>query len=400
MNTITAKTIAIIAGVGIVLVVGFMLRGADVQLPSGETSTERIVIEDGQVIGTTEEVRIGGDIETDSDHGEPSIAVGEPNPNVPSSEELVETEKVMDKIDSDLTTNTDLIVKEIFVTDGVRHSVALDEILGGGPPKDGIPPIDDPEYISVSDARSFLSDDEPGLAIDIRGVRRFYPYQILVWHEIVNDIVNGQRILVTYCPLCLSGVVFDPVVNGERVEFGTSGKLWNSNLVMYDRKTDSLWSQVLGEAIVGEMTGTRLEYLPSDITTFGAWAKVNPDGAVLSRDTGFNRSYGFDPYGNYYTSDGTRFPVTNSDDRLHSKAFVLGVLFGDKAKAYAVDTLKTRGVVEDKFAGRDLVFEYDAALDSVRVFEKQEGEARVRVNPLPNFWFSWVAAYPDTELFK
>lgn len=140
--------------------------------------------------------------------------------------------------------------RAVNVTNGVRHSVPLAEIIGGGPEKDGIPSIDEPKFVSITDA-TFLSDDELGIAVTLRDTAKFYPFQILVWHEIVNDEIEGQRILVTYCPLCRSGIVFDPLVSGERVEFGTSGKLWNSNLVMYDRKTDSLWSQILGEAIVG-----------------------------------------------------------------------------------------------------------------------------------------------------
>jgi len=154
----------------------------------------------------------------------------------------------------------EIVTKEIMVTNDVKHSVDLDEILGGGPPKDGIPSIDDPKFISIAKA-DFINDEEPGIAVSISGIDRFYPFQILVWHEIVNDTFDGQRVLVTYCPLCLSGIVFDPLVSGERVEFGTSGKLWQSNLVMYDRKTDSYWSQVLGDAIVGEMTGTSLKVL-------------------------------------------------------------------------------------------------------------------------------------------
>lgn len=153
--------------------------------------------------------------------------------------------------------------------EGTKHSIPLGEIKSGGPPKDGIPSIDKPNFISIKEAEGFLKESDPGIAINIEGEKRFYPFKILVWHEIVNDMIKGKRVLVTYCPLCLTGIVFDPVVKGERVEFGVSGKLWNSNLLMYDRKTDSLWSQVLGEAVVGEMVGTKLAVVPSDIIQFG-----------------------------------------------------------------------------------------------------------------------------------
>jgi len=145
------------------------------------------------------------------------------------------------------------LVRKIAITDGVRHSIPLDEILSGGPPKDGIPSIDKPKFISIRDADEWLKEEnELGLALQIDGVKRFYPYRILVGHEIVNDIINGKRVLITYCPLCFTGIVFDPLIHvfsktsareqSERVEFGVSGKLWNSNLLMYDRKTDTLWS--------------------------------------------------------------------------------------------------------------------------------------------------------------
>jgi len=296
--------------------------------------------------------------------------------------------------------NGGVVEKEIMVTNEVMHSVPLDSILGGGPPKDGIPSIDRPKFISISEASREFQDAEPGLALEIGNVNRFYPFQILVWHEIVNDTINGKRVLVTYCPLCLSGIVFDPVVAGEQVDFGTSGKLWNSNLVMYDRKTDSLWSQILGEAIVGEMTGTRLEVLPSDQIRFGDWRKIHPNGEVLSRDTGATRFYGQDPYGDYYTSPGTFFPVDKKDSRLGEKEFVLGIVINGKAKAYWPPAVKKAGRIEDVFQGKTIVAQYEKDIDAVRLFEKKNDGELIRINPFGSFWFSWVAAHPDTELLK
>ncbi|MBI3589032.1 MAG: DUF3179 domain-containing protein [Candidatus Liptonbacteria bacterium] len=290
--------------------------------------------------------------------------------------------------------------KEITVTDGVKHSIPLDQILSGGPPRDGIPPIDHPKYISVQDAEKQLTDKEPGLAVEIETVSRFYPFQILVWHEIINDTINGKRILITYCPLCLSGIVFDPAVSGERVEFGTSGKLWNSNLVMYDRKTNSLWSQILGEAIVGEMAGAKLNVLPSDQIRFGDWKKLHQKGEVLSRDTGTTRFYGQDPYGDYYTTPGTYFPVSNKDDRLPEKEFILGIVVDGKAKAYWPTAVKKAGVVEDVFEGKTIVVKYESNIDAVRLFEKKSDGTLERINPFGAFWFSWVATHPDTKLLK
>ncbi len=288
---------------------------------------------------------------------------------------------------------------EVTNTKGVDHIVPLNQILGGGPPKDGIPSIDKPKFVSVEDAGDFLTDEEPGIAVTIDGDARFYPFQILVFHEIVNDRFNGRRVLVTYCPLCLSGIVFDPLVDGERVEFGTSGKLWNSNLVMYDRKNDGYWSQILGQSIVGPNAGEYLPVLPSDQLRFGEWKAQNPDGKVLSRDTGATRFYGRDPYGDYYTRPGTIFPVTNQDDRLEDKAYVLGVVINEQAKAYLPSAVQRDGVVEDTVASTTVIAEYDASLDVVRLFTTTEDGERERLNPFPSFWFSWVATHPNTELY-
>lgn len=291
--------------------------------------------------------------------------------------------------------------RSIMITDGIKHSVPLSEIISGGPPKDGIPSIDKPKFVDVQQASQWLKATEPGLMINLSGARRFYPFQILVWHEIVNDTLsNGQRILVTYCPLCLSGIVFDPLVKGERVEFGTSGKLWNSNLVMYDRKTDSLWSQILGEAIVGEMTGAKLDLLPSDIVRFGDFKHKYPEGQVLSRETGAFRFYGQDPYGDYYTTPGTYFPVSKTDNRLGEKEFVLGIVVDGKARAYWPPAVKKAGQIEDKFQSKTIIIKYESDIDAVRLYEKKADESSKRLNPFSAFWFSWVAAHPETELFK
>lgn len=349
-----------------------------------ETKRALITIKDGQVVSSIPLDDLNGEVNiqdteaSEGDEGEPEIYLSEDEPIVSGKQ---------------------VITKEIMITDGVKHSVDLKEILGGGPPKDGIPSIDDPKFVAVSEA-SFVTDEEPGIAVSLNGIDRFYPFQILVWHEMVNDTFGSQRVLVTYCPLCLSGIVFDPLVKGERVEFGTSGKLWQSNLVMYDRKTDSYWSQILGEAIVGEMTGTQLKVLPSDMTRFGEWKKLNPNGQVLSRDTGATRFYGRDPYGDYYTTPGTFFPVRNKDSRLEDKDFVLGIVVNGKAKAYYPPAIKNKGETLDNFEGKTIVAKYEADLDVVRLFEKKTDGTLERINPFPNFWFSWVAAHPDTALYK
>jgi hypothetical protein len=279
--------------------------------------------------------------------------------------------------------------------------VPLEEIIGGGPAKDGIPSIDHPKFVAPLDASKWIKDDEPGIAVSLDGVNRFYPYQILVWHEIVNDTVGGKRILVSYCPLCMTGYVFDPRVDGELVEFGTSRKLWNSNLVMYDRKTDSLWSQLLGEAIGGEMTGTKLALIPSDQMEYGNWKKAYPNGEVLSRDTGATRFYGRNPYGSYFSvQDFSLAMVKVKDERISNDAHILGLEVNDKAKAYPVDLVKQRGVVEDVFEDTTFMLSYDKALDVVRIYKKFPDGRTERVNPFSSFWFAWAVTHPGTELYQ
>ena len=161
----------------------------------------------------------------------------------------------------------------IMETDGIKHLIPLDKIKGGGPPKDGIPSIDNPVFAAVSDS-NFMSDSDTVIGLVIDGDARAYPLFILVWHEIVNDTVGGLPVSVTYCPLCYTNQVFERIIDGTEVEFGTSGKLYNSNLLMYDRLTESYWSQALGLAVKGELTGTQLNLIPFDVITWGDWKEL------------------------------------------------------------------------------------------------------------------------------
>ncbi len=288
--------------------------------------------------------------------------------------------------------------RQVFITDGTKHSIPLDEILSGGPGKDGIPSIDNPKFTSIKEA-SFLEDIDPGIGLTVGGESRFYPYRILVWHEIVNDTIADQPVLVTYCPLCATGIVFDRRVDGVEQEFGVSGMLWQSNLLMYNRASsednESLWSQVLGEAVLGVNTGERLPIIRSNIIRFGQWKESHPDTKVLSLDTGTSRDYSRDPYGNYYTSDSVSFGASFSDERLHPKALVHGVEINGQFKAYHDDAVKLNtGVINDTFAGQEI---------TITVQETGEISFEADGDPLasiPGFWFSWVAVHPDTELFQ
>lgn len=289
--------------------------------------------------------------------------------------------------------------REVFVTDGVMHSIPLNEILSGGPGKNGIPSIDNPKFINTNAADGFLNDNSVGLGIVYKGIVKFYPYQILVWHEIVNDTIAGDPILVTYCPLCATGIVFDRKIDGKPALFGVSGKLWQSNLLMYNRsgksQNESLWSQVLGEAVLGTFTGFRLSIIPSDTVRYGDWKKKHKDTIILSRDTGATRVYGADPYGDYYTDDTVSFGATFNDNRLHQKEIVLGIEVSGKFKAYHLSVL-TEGVTTDNFVGEIITIE-KSDIGEVRMFI---GENKTPLPYIGGFWFSWLAVHPNTELYK
>ena len=183
-------------------------------------------------------------------------------------------------------------------TDFSKSKVSWSEILSGGPPRDGIPPIDDPQFRPVAESGN-LADREPVIGLEINGDARAYPLQVLIWHEIVNDTVGGRPVTVTYCPLCNAAIVFDRRVAGKTLDFGTSGLLRNSDLIMYDRQTMSWWQQFTGEAIVGEMLGQSLAILPARLESFADFRTVHPNGKVLHPKNPAARPYGRNPYTSY-----------------------------------------------------------------------------------------------------
>jgi len=293
--------------------------------------------------------------------------------------------------------NNEFVSGEIKTTsDGTKYIVDPKKIKSGGPPKDGIPAIDNPKFVSVEEADEWIQDNELVLAIIYKDVKRVYPLQIMVWHEIVNDNIAGDPILITYCPLCGSGIAYERKINGEEVEFGTSGKLYNSNLVMYDRKTDTYWSQIEGKAIVGELTGQELKEMSIDTVVWRDWKSAHPDSEVLSQDTGFSRNYGRDPYGSYYEDSFLFFSVENRDDRIHPKTVIFGIEIDDKFKAYKEDDLIELETIEDNFAGIRLEITRDD-VGIVKLTNLDTGEEIVKER---DFWFAWYAFHPDTELYE
>ena len=183
-------------------------------------------------------------------------------------------------------------------TDFSKHSVPFAEIMSGGPPKDGIPSIDDPKFLPLAEAEG-LADTEPVIAVKIGDDARAYPLRVLIWHEIVNDTVGGTPVSVTYCPLCNSAIVFDRRLDGRVLDFGTTGKLRNSDLVMYDRQTESWWQQFTGTGIVGELNGKMLKFLPARVESFALFKQRHAGGRVLVPNNPGTRPYGANPYQGY-----------------------------------------------------------------------------------------------------
>ncbi|MEX2375566.1 MAG: DUF3179 domain-containing protein [Dehalococcoidia bacterium] len=240
--------------------------------------------------------------------------------------------------------------REGWTTDFSRHIVPLAEIEPGGPPKDGIPPIDDPRFVSVAEAGEFLLDMEPVIVVQHGGATRAYPLQVLMWHEIVNDVIQEEPIVVTYCPLCNTAIAFSRHLNGDVLDFGTTGNLRHSDLVMYDRQTESWWQQITGEGIVGELAGARLEVMASGIFAFADVRDAHPDALVLSTETGFQRPYGANPYLGYDTGSPFRFDGS-VDDQLFANERVVSVLLDEEAVAYPFGILRQEQVVNDEVGG-------------------------------------------------
>ncbi len=337
-------------------------------------------------------------------------------------------------------------------TDFSKHSIPYSEIQSGGPPRDGIPAIDNPRFVGVAEADAWLQPQEPVVLLELGGEARAYPLQILIWHEIVNDVVGGVPVVVTWCPLCNTGIAFRRDVDGRVLDFGTTGRLRFSNLIMYDRQTESWWQQATGEAIVGEMTGRRLTFLPAGLVSWQDFKEAHPGGRVLSRETGYSRPYGTNPYLGY--DDIGQFPFLyrgpTIPGKLPAMARVLTVELGGEAVAYPYDVLARVKVVNDTVGGEPIVvfwrkgtaspldasavaggrdvgsasafsrlvagrpLTFEAAGEQFRDRETgtiwdllgraQRGPlAGHRLEPVTainHFWFSWAAFKPETRIYS
>ncbi len=270
-------------------------------------------------------------------------------------------------------------------------AIELKEIKGGGPPKDGIPSIDKPVFISSFYAK-YLQSDNMVLGVEYNGVAKAYPIRILNWHEIVNDRFAGKKVAITYCPLCGSGMAFDTQNIGQ---LGVSGLLYNSDVLLYDRNTESLWSQILGKAISGTASGKGLEYIPTLFTTWKKWKEMYPNTTVLSTNTGYIRDYSRDPYDGYENTEQLMFPVKNKSDVLPAKENVIGIEMNGHFRAYPYSALKKKKAeFSDEINGETIVIYFDKKANSAIL--KLNGEVFPSVRM---YWFAWYAFHPETEVY-
>ncbi len=377
-----------------------------------------------------------------------ACGTGEPRPTPPggasTADDLIEIDQV-----ASTERENGLSALDDPTADGLpAPTIDLDRLVSGGPPPDGIPAIDRPLFNPTGDV-NFLDDREPVVAIEVGGDARAYPVQILTWHEIVNDTVGGEPITISYCPLCNSAIAYDRQVGDRVLDFGTSGLLYNSALVMYDRQTESLWSHFTAQAVAGVLTGEELSRRPTALVAWSEWRSANPDGLVLSRSTGHQRDYGRNPYTGYDDIDQSPFLFDGeADGRLRAMTRMVGINEGDDAVAVQLDALLEVGVLEASLAGRDVVVwalpgtasalddsripdgrdvgttgVFEAELDGRRLsFERMDegfvdeqtgslwnvlgeavegelaGRRLARVAHVDTFWFAWAAFLPDTAI--
>ena len=251
-----------------------------------------------------------------------------------------------------------------------------DQVLDGGPGKDGIPSVDDPQFVPATEV-NYLEDNDLVIGIAHNGIVRAYPHVILDWHEIVNDELGDMAVAVTYCPLTGTATGWDREFQGGTTTFGVSGLLYNTNLIPYDRETDSNWSQMRLQCVQGSRQGELIELHHIVETTWGTWQKMYPETQIMTLNTGFNRSYGFFPYGGYRTNnDDIRFPIEHRDERRPAKERVLGVIFNSNARVYSIEDmtpLEGVTVIEDDLNGLPLVVAGSKGLNFAVAFENTVG---------------------------
>ena len=288
------------------------------------------------------------------------------------------------------------IVRDTFRFSSLsKKSVSLDDLHQGCPARDCIPSIDDPKFVSAADA-TYVADDDIIIAISFGGEHRAYPTRILDHHEIVNDTIADTPLAITWCPLCGSAVGVRRDVGDTITEFGVSGVLYNSDLVFYDRETQTLWDQVEAKGIVGPLTGKTLDLVPVTMTRWSRWREAHPDTLVLSTDTGFEEDYSGDPYAEYRSTDRLFFPVAQRDNDVFPKTVVYGFEIDGDSVAYTEDLLREHGTYKHEIDG-----------EAAAVVMRDDGSVILELGnsgalyaPIRLFWFAWYTFHPKTQLFQ
>ncbi len=336
-------------------------------------------------------------------------------------------------------------------TDFSKRSVNIGEIESGGPPKDGIPAIDEPKFISIKQADQWLNSQEPVIVLTLNGQVHAYPLQVLIYHEIVNDELADIPVIVTFCPLCNASIIFDRRVDGRVLDFGVTGKLRKSDMIMYDRQTESWWQQFTGKGIDGEYTGTVLKQIPANIVAYGDFRESYPRGLVLSKKTGYSRPYGRNPYKGYDRVGDSPFLFKGkTDGRLPAMERVISVRHGKQHRLYPFSLVNELNVINDELGdlkvvifgkqgtlsaldeeeisrsrkivsvtawsrrldGKTLTFEFadnrirDKETGSLwgilgkAVSGSYEGQQLHRVDSGVHFAFAWLAFNPDSDIYE
>ncbi len=315
--------------------------------------------------------------------------------SAPSSIATNNKNKVSDSVSNSQLSEDSAFEKQFAFSDlktnFSRHSVPLDSIHDGGPGKNGIPALDFPEFIETKNAKGFLNGVDYGIVVQGNTQTKFYPFNILNWHEIVNDFIEGVPVTVTFCPLCGSSIVYERLVDGDTLNFGVSGKLYESNLLMFDDKTESLWSQALGEAVAGDYTGKKLRLFNSFVTSFGEVEQNFPDALILNPKTGFDRNYSQYPYADYLSNEELYFPVSGSSNRFQNKEMMYIVPAGKSSIAFKWTSLVEKSKAEiNTPAGLLKVSVKEGIPSAVLGDQKLPGYF--------SFWFSWYAIHDNNGI--
>ena len=273
--------------------------------------------------------------------------------------------------------------------------ISPNDIHSGGPPRDGIPSIDNPKFVKGLEAIKMFNKNVRAIIVTTDEKSKAYPIPILNWHEIVNDQIDRKKVVITFCPMCGTGIVFDSYINNKKATFGVSGLLYQSDVLLYDRETDSLWSQLLTKSISGKMKGTSLKVFPSKHVNLFDHLNKFPDTLVLSKDTGYLRDYDRNPYNDYEKNSSLYFPINNEDSTYHKKAWSLLIKHKEQSRLITMEQLdKSFSSFIVKFGKEESKVRYN------KVKREFICESNKEVTCIDGFWFALKTFYPKVSVLK